>query len=149
MVFDVKHFFSLDNPSCSLLPELQRLVSRAESSWDSRFAVSVHSYHSAQHQIITSRSNSALPDLETYLPLRRSLSGLYILLDLVELSENMQISLVDAETRSKLETLRQLTADIIGCSLVHTFPTHHFNIFDRAQTGCFRLQHRSGPGEPL
>ncbi|GLB42635.1 hypothetical protein LshimejAT787_1200840 [Lyophyllum shimeji] len=100
-----------------LLPELQRLVSKATSTWKTRFESSVRSYHSAQLQVITDRVNNVIPDLETYLPLRRELSGLYMLLDLIELCENLTLPPMDDETFSKFNALKQLAADIIGCSL--------------------------------
>ncbi|KAG5643456.1 hypothetical protein DXG03_000888 [Asterophora parasitica] len=103
-----------------LRPELQRLISRADSSWDTRFAGSVHSYHSAQLQVITARLHNVTPDLDTYLLLRRDLSGFQMFLDLVELSENLTIVSAADETSQRLTILKQLTADIIGCSLVNT-----------------------------
>ncbi|KAF5376433.1 hypothetical protein D9615_008650 [Tricholomella constricta] len=105
-----------------LRPEFLRLVARADPSWDTRFAASVHSYRSAQLQVITSRLSNVIPDLETYISLRRDLSGLYMILDLIELSENLNIPLADDGTSKKVAILKQLTADIIGCSLdVFTF----------------------------
>lgn len=100
-----------------LLPELQRLASKADSTWNTRFAASVRSYHSAQLQMITGRLNNVIPDLETYLPLRRELSGLYMMLDLIELTENLTLPSMDDETSNKFMTLKQLAADIISCSL--------------------------------
>ncbi|KAG5637505.1 hypothetical protein H0H81_004331 [Sphagnurus paluster] len=118
-----------------LLPELKRLVSRAGPSWDTRFAGAVHSYHSAQLQVITNRRvNNIVPDLESYLPLRRHLSGLYMLIDLFELCENLDLTPGNEETINKLEIARQLAADIIGCSL----DVFAFNI-DQAQGNSHNL----------
>ncbi|KAF8063271.1 isoprenoid synthase domain-containing protein [Lyophyllum atratum] len=100
-----------------LLPELRRLVSRADSTWETRFASSVHSYHSAQLQVITGRLSDVIPDLDSYLLLRRDLTGLQMMLDLIELTENLTLPPMDDETSSKLTNLKQLAADIIGCSL--------------------------------
>ncbi|KAF8057540.1 isoprenoid synthase domain-containing protein [Lyophyllum atratum] len=117
VTFTVSPFSTIDICAYSLLPELRRLVSRADPTWETRFASSVHSYHSAQLQVITGRLSDVIPDLDSYLLLRRDLTGLQMMLDLIELTENLTLPPMDDETSSKLTNLKQLAADIIGCSL--------------------------------
>ncbi|RDB21905.1 Alpha-muurolene synthase [Hypsizygus marmoreus] len=97
--------------------QLKRLVSRAESTWNFRFAHSVHAYRSAQLQSIYNRVNNVLPELEAYLALRRDLCGLNMMLDLVEIAEDLTSPRVGDNTAEKLENLKQLAIDIIVCSL--------------------------------
>ncbi|KAG5336697.1 hypothetical protein C0989_012075 [Termitomyces sp. Mn162] len=101
-----------------LLPELKRLIARAATTWTTRFSHAVHSYHSSQLQLLSSHIHDVIPDLETYLPLRSDLSGLHLLLDLVELTENFNLPPIDEVPYQKLTRLKRLTIDIICCSLV-------------------------------
>ncbi|KNZ79049.1 Epi-isozizaene synthase [Termitomyces sp. J132] len=100
-----------------LLPELKRLIARAATTWTTRFSHAVHSYHSSQLQLLSSHIHDVIPDLETYLPLRSDLSGLHLLLDLVELTENFNLPPIDEVPYQKLTRLKRLTIDIICCSL--------------------------------
>ncbi|KAG6856499.1 hypothetical protein H0H87_003878, partial [Tephrocybe sp. NHM501043] len=93
-------------------PELQRLVVKANSSWTTRFTQAVHSFRSAQLFVISNHANHVIPDLETYLPLRRGLSGLYLLLDLIELSENLILPPMDEKMFENFTRLKQLAVDI-------------------------------------
>lgn len=104
-----------------MIPQMKRLVLRAPVDWDIHFAFSVRSYRSAQLQAISNRSNNVVPDLEEYMKLRRDLSGLNMVFDLIELTEIAAFSVPDPNLREKMETLKRLAADIISCSLVRAF----------------------------
>ncbi|KAF9467542.1 isoprenoid synthase domain-containing protein [Collybia nuda] len=100
-----------------IIPQMKRLISRAPLDWDTRFTSSVVSYHSAQLQAISNRSNNIVPELEEYMKLRRDLSGLNMIFDLVELTEIAAFTVPDTNLSEKMETLKRLAADIISCSL--------------------------------
>ncbi|KAG6849298.1 hypothetical protein H0H93_009613 [Arthromyces matolae] len=99
------------------LPELKRLVVKAKSSWSARFTSSVHSYHSAHLELLSCHTRDVIPTIETYIPMRRDLSGFRMLLDLFELTENLTLPSMDEETLNKFTHLRNLAIDIICCSL--------------------------------
>lgn len=64
---------------------------------------------------------SVIPDVEEYIELKRDLSGLRMILDLIEPAEGLTLSEEDAE---RLAKLRLLAADIIFLSSVssHLLP---------------------------
>ncbi|KAG6872341.1 hypothetical protein C0995_010559 [Termitomyces sp. Mi166 len=96
-----------------LLPELERLIEKATAAWTARFTHSVHSYHSSQLQLISGHIHDAIPDFESYLPLRSDLSGLRLLLDLIELAENFTLPPMDEVVLQKFTRLKHLAIDII------------------------------------
>lgn len=106
----------------SLLPELKRLIAKAATAWTTRFTRAVHSYHSSQLQLLSSHIHDVIPDLETYLPLRSDLSGLCLLLDLVELTENLNMPPMDEILCQNFARLKRLAIGIICCSLVAILP---------------------------
>lgn len=106
----------------SLLPELKRLVARAATTCTARFTHAVHSYHSSQLQLLSSHIHDVIPDLEMYLPLRSDLSGLYLLLDLIELTENFNMPPMDEVLYQNFVRLKRLAIGIICCSLVAILP---------------------------
>ncbi|KAG6810229.1 hypothetical protein H0H92_012819 [Tricholoma furcatifolium] len=99
------------------IPELQRLVAKSNPAWSTRFSRTVHSYHSAQREAVSSQMLHVIPDLQTYLSLRRNLSGISLLLDLIELTENLTLPPMDESTHKTFQKLKELAIDIIACSL--------------------------------
>lgn len=99
----------------SLRLDLERFVSQASSTWETRFTTSVRSYRAAELQVIANHINDVIPDLETHMSLRKDLSGLYMLFDLFEVAENLSLSPLDED---KFSNLKRCAAEIITCSLV-------------------------------
>ena len=68
--------------------------------------------------MITNRSSTLIPDLEAYATLRRNISGLYVIFDLVQLAQNLTLPSMDHEAADQLNRLRQCAAEVISYSLV-------------------------------
>ncbi|KAG6916361.1 hypothetical protein DXG01_007197 [Tephrocybe rancida] len=123
-----------------ILPDLQRLVAKANSSWTTRFTQAVHSFHSAQLQIVSGQKHHVIPDLETYLPLRRDLSGLFLLLDLIEVTENLTLPSMNEQMLQKFTRMKHLALDIICCSLdvvsfnIDQVQGNHYNLISVLMT---------------
>lgn len=81
--------------------------------WQKRFSRSIAAYRSSQQKAISYRQAGNVPplEIEEYIVFRRDISGLHILLDLIE-----AVECLDLDTpmhNEQLRTMRHLAADIV------------------------------------
>jgi hypothetical protein len=60
-------------------------------------------------------------DPDAYVSLRCDLSGVYMILDLAQLADNLTFPSLDQDAGDKFSKLKQCTAEIIACSLVRYY----------------------------
>ncbi|KAJ6577928.1 isoprenoid synthase domain-containing protein [Mycena capillaripes] len=107
-----------DSLSClsknSLFRELMQKMASAMPSESSRhrFIRSAEAFRAAQTQMISYRDGNSLPDVEAYVDLRRDLSGISMVFDLLEMAEGLQMTSDD----QKWNALKHSAADIIALS---------------------------------
>ncbi|KIK64099.1 hypothetical protein GYMLUDRAFT_40342 [Collybiopsis luxurians FD-317 M1] len=96
-----------------LLPRLFRLRASMSDTWQQRFTASVFSYMDSRQKAINHRSEgSVVPlDIDDYIEFRRNLSGINIMLDLIEAVEGLELDI--PVYNEELRTLRQLVGEII------------------------------------
>jgi hypothetical protein len=85
----------------------------SESSRE-RFDASAEVFRASQMRLLSHRQSNTLPSLEIYLELRRNLSGIAMVFDLIEMAESLQIAADD----QRWDTLKRSAADIIAFSMV-------------------------------
>jgi Terpene synthase family 2, C-terminal metal binding len=83
----------------------------------SRFSFSLKAYQAAQYQFIQNQRHGIVPDLESYLELRRDLSGLGMIFDMIEHAEGLQIP-HEAFEDPVIRKLKQYATDIVAWSAV-------------------------------
>ncbi|KAJ7813971.1 hypothetical protein B0H13DRAFT_1665032 [Mycena leptocephala] len=84
----------------------------SESSRE-RFDASAEVFRASQMRLLSHRQSNTLPSLEIYLELRRNLSGIAMVFDLIEMAESLQIAADD----QRWDTLKRSAADIIAFSM--------------------------------
>ncbi|KAJ7641644.1 isoprenoid synthase domain-containing protein [Roridomyces roridus] len=85
------------------------LACPASETWRVRFTQSCAAYRNAAHRF----QNESCPNLYAYIPLRRALSGLPLLFDLVELAEGLKMPPPD----DRWQEAQKASADVIALSL--------------------------------
>ncbi|KAJ7689042.1 isoprenoid synthase domain-containing protein [Mycena rosella] len=106
-------------------PLMQRLTS-AMSSDTSRgnFGRSSEAFRTAQMQILAYRQNHTLPNADAYVELRRDLSGMPMVFDLLEMTEGLPSSSRDEPCKS----FNHLAADMIALSMdIFAYNNDQFN----------------------
>ncbi|KAJ6558301.1 hypothetical protein B0H19DRAFT_1070826 [Mycena capillaripes] len=76
-----------------------------------RFNKSAEAFRTAQTKMISHRQSNVLPGLEVYLSLRRDLSGILMVFDLIEMAEGLKITWSE-----RWDVLKRSAADIIALS---------------------------------
>jgi len=109
--------FPLAPPSSSIAPRILRLADHTHPSWLARFDRSTRAFRAAQSQLRSNDARRLIPDLDSYIDLRRNLSGLRMLFDLIELAEGLDLpdEVVDEPILRKLSCC---AIDIIAWSTV-------------------------------
>lgn len=105
----------------SILPSLQRLLSKARPSWKSRFSEYFRQFRDAQ--LLLSQS-TPYPDVETFIELRRSASGIELICEMIEPLHDisypdMSMGVMGERRREGeglVRKLRQRTGDIVAWS---------------------------------
>nr|BBH51507.1 putative sesquiterpene synthase [Clitopilus sp.] len=96
---------------------LERLASKANQNWKARFGSSVKSFRIAQCSSVTEDMDILDPEIETYLSMNRDLSGLSMIFDLFELTQNLTLTVTDETITRTLDKLKVLATDIVSCSV--------------------------------
>ncbi|KZT30219.1 terpenoid synthase [Neolentinus lepideus HHB14362 ss-1] len=93
----------------------QRLLYFRNPYWHARFQEHLHGFHEAQAQIARDRQHNAVPDLESYIELRRYSSGLEMAFDLIEYAEGLKLPEYVFDDPI-MQELRQNAIDIVSWS---------------------------------
>ncbi|KAJ7773675.1 isoprenoid synthase domain-containing protein [Mycena maculata] len=94
---------------------MQRILSSTSSeTWRTRFTKSSEAYRDAQMQLLAHRQNTTLPGVETYVELRRDLSGMPMVFHLIEMAEGLKMTSVDSD--ETWNSLKRAAGDIISLS---------------------------------
>lgn len=77
----------------------------------------MHGFHAAHNQMIRDKEHGAVPDLESYIELRRYSSGLEMAFDLIEYAEGLKLPEYVFDD-PVIQELRQNAIDIVSWSTV-------------------------------
>ncbi|KAJ7485042.1 isoprenoid synthase domain-containing protein [Mycena galericulata] len=92
--------------------------------WGDRFSKSSEAYRDAQLKLLSHRQNNTFPGVEAYVELRRDLSGMPIVFDLIEMAEGLKLPAVDEVWKS----LKSSAADVVALSTdIFAFNNDQFN----------------------
>ncbi|KAJ7235641.1 isoprenoid synthase domain-containing protein [Mycena haematopus] len=95
----------------ALMPQLTNAMPSDLSR--QKFNRSAEAFSTAQMQILSYRQSGILPTLETYADLRRDLSGIPLVFDLIEMAEGLQMP----SGGPQWDSLKNCAADIIALSM--------------------------------
>ncbi|KAF8124283.1 isoprenoid synthase domain-containing protein [Mycena galopus ATCC 62051] len=95
----------------SVMPQLSGAMPSDSSR--QKFNRSAEGFRAAQMQILSHRRSGTLPTLEAYVELRRDLSGIPMLFDLIEMAESLQMPSGD----HRWDSLKTSAADVIALSM--------------------------------
>ncbi|KAJ6552048.1 isoprenoid synthase domain-containing protein [Mycena vulgaris] len=121
-------------------PLMQRIASTISSeTWRDKFRTSSEAFRNAHVQILAHRQSNTLPGVEAYVELRRDLSGMPMVFDLIEMAEDLTMTTSDEPWKS----FKQFAGDIVALSMDvfaynnDQFNDNNFNIVSimRADTG--------------
>ncbi|KAJ7725206.1 isoprenoid synthase domain-containing protein [Mycena metata] len=93
-----------------LMPKLTPAMPSESSR--KRFTTSAEAFRAAQMQVLSHRQNNTLPSVEAYVDLRRDLSGLPMVFNLLEMAEGLKLSLDD----QRWDDLHRSAIDVIALS---------------------------------
>ncbi|KAJ7187008.1 isoprenoid synthase domain-containing protein [Mycena filopes] len=91
---------------------MPKLTSAMPSESLTRLNQSAEAFKTAQSQVISHRQNGTLPSVEAYVELRRNLSGLPMVFNLIEMAEGLKLNLDDP----RWNDLHRSALDVIGLS---------------------------------
>ncbi|KAJ7102908.1 isoprenoid synthase domain-containing protein [Mycena epipterygia] len=80
--------------------------------WREKFCRSCEAFRAAQMQMLAHRQNNTLPGVDAYVELRRDLSGLPMVLDLIQMAEGLNLTVGD-----EWDSLNRFAADIVALSI--------------------------------
>ncbi|KAJ7472059.1 isoprenoid synthase domain-containing protein [Mycena latifolia] len=94
-------------------PLMERIAAAMSmETWRENFRRSSEAFRISHMQILAHRRNNTLPSVEAYVELRRDLSGMPMVFDLIEMAEGLKMASCDEPWKS----LKRFAADIIALS---------------------------------
>ncbi|KAJ7083976.1 isoprenoid synthase domain-containing protein [Mycena belliarum] len=93
-------------------------------AWREKFNRSSRAFRAAQTKLLAYRQSNTLPSIETYVDLRRDLSGIAMVFDLIEIAEGLNM----ASYSDPWKTFKHFAADIIAlCTDIFAYNNDQFN----------------------
>ncbi|TFK51361.1 terpenoid synthase [Heliocybe sulcata] len=115
-ITDFMTLLMFETKSMQLSSQLwQRVLHFRNPYWHARFQEHLHGFHEAHAQIARDREYNAVPDLESYIDLRRYSSGLEMAFDLIEYAEGLKLPEFVFDD-PVVQELRQNAIDIVSWS---------------------------------